>query len=160
MVPLVLVCSLVLVALFVGQYSGSASEPIQYYLLQWWSRWYPHLLGYHGCHVDLNGAKYRRDGYYVPCHWYVFLSVHLSPSLIPMSGGFYTLISRFIDPSWGFAMGWNYVAQWAVVLPLELTAAAFTVRYWDPNGTVNIAVWITIFFVVSREGFSMITVNQ
>ena len=66
-----------------------------------------------------------------------------------MSGGFYTLISRFIDPSWGFAMGWNYVAQWAVVLPLELTAAAFTVQYWDPNGTVNIAVWITVFFVVS-----------
>lgn len=64
-------------------------------------------------------------------------------------GGFYTLVSRFIDPAWGFAMGWNYVAQWAVVLPLELTAAAFTLQFWDPNGTVNIAVWITIFFVVS-----------
>jgi amino acid transporter len=27
--------------------------------------------------------------------------------LYPVSGGFYTLVSRFIDPSWGFAMGWN-----------------------------------------------------
>ncbi|KAM5375191.1 hypothetical protein ACJZ2D_006143 [Fusarium nematophilum] len=41
--------------------------------------------------------------------------------MFPVSGGFYIYSSRFIDPSWGFAMGWNYVAQWAVVLPLELT---------------------------------------
>ena len=25
--------------------------------------------------------------------------------MYPVSGGFYTLVSRFIDPSWGFAMG-------------------------------------------------------
>ncbi|KAK9893750.1 hypothetical protein P389DRAFT_155558 [Cystobasidium minutum MCA 4210] len=65
--------------------------------------------------------------------------------MYPVSGGFYTLVSRFVDASWGFAMGWNYVFQWAVVLPLELTAAAFTLQYWDKNGSVNIAVWITIF---------------
>jgi len=68
--------------------------------------------------------------------------------IYPVTGGFYTLVARFIDPSWGFAMGWNYVLQWAVVLPLELTAAAFTIGYWDPNGTISIAVWITIFFLV------------
>lgn len=32
--------------------------------------------------------------------------------LYPISGGFYTYSVRFIDPSWGFAMGWNYVFQW------------------------------------------------
>ena len=31
--------------------------------------------------------------------------------LYPVSGGFYTYSVRFIDPSWGFAMGWNYVFQ-------------------------------------------------
>jgi amino acid transporter len=41
--------------------------------------------------------------------------------MYPVSGGFYTLVSRFVDPSWGFAMGWNYVFQWAVVLPLEVS---------------------------------------
>jgi amino acid transporter len=30
----------------------------------------------------------------------------------------------------------------------KLTAAAFTLQYWDKNGTVNIAVWITIFAVI------------
>jgi amino acid transporter len=65
--------------------------------------------------------------------------------MYPVSGGFYTYSTRFIDPSWGFAMGWNYVAQWAVVVPLELTVAAITVNYW-PND-VSIGVWITVFYV-------------
>lgn len=30
--------------------------------------------------------------------------------MYPVSGGFYTYAVRFIDPSWGFAMGWNYVS--------------------------------------------------
>ncbi|KAL2175389.1 amino acid permease/ SLC12A domain-containing protein [Thermothelomyces heterothallicus CBS 202.75] len=65
--------------------------------------------------------------------------------MYPVSGGFYTYSTRFIDPSWGFAMGWNYVMQWAVVLPLELTVCAMTVQYW--NQEISVAVWITVFFV-------------
>ncbi|KAF2015825.1 hypothetical protein BU24DRAFT_347527 [Aaosphaeria arxii CBS 175.79] len=65
--------------------------------------------------------------------------------MYPVSGGFYTYSARFIDPSWGFAMGWNYVLQWAVILPLELTVAAITVNYWGSN--INIAVFITVFWV-------------
>ncbi|KAK8024887.1 Amino-acid permease INDA1 [Apiospora arundinis] len=65
--------------------------------------------------------------------------------MYPVSGGFYTYATRFIDPSWGFAIGWNYVMQWAVVLPLELTVCGFTVSYW--NQEVNVGAWITIFFV-------------
>jgi amino acid transporter len=30
--------------------------------------------------------------------------------MYPVSGGFYTYSTRLIDPSWGFAMGWNYVS--------------------------------------------------
>lgn len=66
--------------------------------------------------------------------------------MYPVSGGFYTYSARFIDPSWGFAMGWNYVFQWVVVLPLELTVCALTIKYW--NADVSPAVWITLFMVV------------
>ncbi|EON63395.1 hypothetical protein W97_02622 [Coniosporium apollinis CBS 100218] len=66
--------------------------------------------------------------------------------MYPVSGGFYTYSTRFIDPSWGFAMGWNYVFQWAIVLPLELTVAGITVEYWQVG--INVGVWITIFFLV------------
>lgn len=65
--------------------------------------------------------------------------------MYPISGGFYTYSTRFIDPSWGFAMGWNYVMQWAIVLPLELTVCGFTVQYW--NRDISIAVWISVFYV-------------
>lgn len=66
--------------------------------------------------------------------------------MYPVSGGFYTYSTRFIDPSWGFAMGWNYVFQWAIVLPLELTVSGLVVQYW--NQEVSVAVWITLFFLV------------
>ncbi|KAF2022571.1 amino-acid permease inda1 [Setomelanomma holmii] len=68
--------------------------------------------------------------------------------MYPVSGGFYTYSTRFIDPSWGFAMGWNYVFQWAIVLPLELNVAGLTVAYWDGVKDVSVAVWITVFWVV------------
>ncbi|KAH8593038.1 amino acid permease [Bisporella sp. PMI_857] len=63
--------------------------------------------------------------------------------MYPVSGGFYTYSTRFIDPSWGFAMGWNYVFQWAIVLPLELVVAALTVQWW--NKDITEAAWITLF---------------
>ena len=66
--------------------------------------------------------------------------------IFPSKGGPYEYASRFIDPIWGFAMGWNYTLQWIIVLPLELTAAAMTMKYWTPN--VPSYVWITVFFVL------------
>ncbi|TRM60925.1 amino acid permease/ SLC12A domain-containing protein [Schizophyllum amplum] len=66
--------------------------------------------------------------------------------MYPLSGGYYTLAGRFVDPSWAFAMGWNYVFSWVVTLPLEITVAVTTVNYW-PN-SVPVAGWITIFWVV------------
>ncbi|RSH87806.1 uncharacterized protein EHS24_000323 [Apiotrichum porosum] len=64
----------------------------------------------------------------------------------PVSGGFYTLASRMLDPAFAFSMGWNYLIQWAIILPLELTVANTTVQYW--NTSLSQAEWITIFFVV------------
>ncbi|KAH8788145.1 amino-acid permease inda1 [Diaporthe sp. PMI_573] len=66
--------------------------------------------------------------------------------MYPVSGGFYTLSTRFIDPSWGFAMGWNYVFQWAIVLPLELTVCGLVMRYWTPE--TNVGVWIAVFLII------------
>lgn len=66
--------------------------------------------------------------------------------VFPVSGGFYTLASRMLDPSFAFALGWNYVFQWAVVLPLEITVAGSTVQYWTDK--VHLGVWITIFTLV------------
>ncbi|KAJ3547145.1 hypothetical protein NMY22_g1763 [Coprinellus aureogranulatus] len=67
--------------------------------------------------------------------------------LYPVSGGFYTLAYRFLDPSFAFAMGWNYVFQWAITLPLEIVVAGQTVQYWGED-ILPLSAWITIFWVV------------
>ncbi|KAK1227092.1 Amino-acid permease inda1 [Marasmius sp. AFHP31] len=66
--------------------------------------------------------------------------------VFPVSGGFYTLSDRFIDSGFAFAMGWNYVLQWIVIVPLEVSVAATTVGYW--GHAVPVAALITIFWFV------------
>ncbi|KAG5367989.1 General amino-acid permease GAP1 [Yarrowia sp. C11] len=68
----------------------------------------------------------------------------------PVSGAFSTYFTRFIDPAWGFAMGWNYTLLWFAILPLELVAASITVEYWnEQNGTnINPAAWICLFWAL------------
>ncbi|KAG8691401.1 hypothetical protein FRC11_004401 [Ceratobasidium sp. 423] len=67
-------------------------------------------------------------------------------TLFPVSGGFTHYATRFIDPAVGFALGYNYWYSFAITLPTELTAAAIVIQYW--NTTINVAVWITILFVL------------
>lgn len=74
-------------------------------------------------------------------------------AIYPVAGSFYNYSIRFIDPAWGFAMGWNYAMNWLIVLPFELTTAGITIAFWtDPNDTgtpsISVGVWITIFLVL------------
>ena len=64
----------------------------------------------------------------------------------PVAGSFSAYSTRFLDPAWGFAMGWNYCLQWLIVLPLEIVAASITVGYW--NSQISRSVWVTIFLSV------------
>lgn len=53
----------------------------------------------------------------------------ISVALYPVAGSFFSYSVRFIDPGWGFAMGWNYAITWLVVLPFELTTAGITIAF-------------------------------
>ncbi|ORY69980.1 amino-acid permease inda1 [Pseudomassariella vexata] len=66
--------------------------------------------------------------------------------LYPVNGAFYTYVVRFIDPSWGFAMGWDYALAWLTVLPFELIAASITIQFWRTD--INMGVWVAVFLVV------------
>ncbi|GAA5984787.1 hypothetical protein JCM10908_003504 [Rhodotorula pacifica] len=69
-------------------------------------------------------------------------------TLYPVNGAFVHYASRFIDPSVGFALGWNYWYSWAVTIPTEIIAAALVLDYWPGAARVNVAVWITLWLVV------------
>jgi amino acid transporter len=83
--------------------------------------------------------------------------------LFPITVSFSAFATRFLNPAWGFAMGWNarfqhclvwrlanprqYALQWMVTLPLEIVAVAITIQYWN-SPISSSAVWVTIFLAL------------
>lgn len=55
-------------------------------------------------------------------------------------------VSRYVDPSLGFAAGWNYWYAYTMLVAAEASAAAIVIEYWKAH--VNVAVWIAIILVV------------
>src|ERR1700727_1701483 len=65
---------------------------------------------------------------------------------LPIPGSFEAYAERFIDPSLGFAVGWNYWFSWAITLAAELVAGALIVKFWFPHS--NSTFWAMGFFSV------------
>jgi amino acid transporter len=63
--------------------------------------------------------------------------------MYPINGAFTMYIVRFVDPSWGFACGWQYAISWLTVLPFEISAACNIIHYWSGSQGINNAAWIT-----------------
>ncbi|KAE8446456.1 hypothetical protein EG329_011919 [Mollisiaceae sp. DMI_Dod_QoI] len=66
-------------------------------------------------------------------------------TLFPVPGGFFEHCRMYTDEAWGGAMGWNYILQWLITLPLELVAASITLQYWSQP--LHHSVWVTLFLV-------------
>jgi len=41
--------------------------------------------------------------------------------MYPINGAYYEYSARFLDPSWGFALGWTYCISWMLTLPFEIS---------------------------------------
>src|SRR6202451_3128118 len=65
---------------------------------------------------------------------------------LPISGSFEAYAERFVDPSLGFAVGWNYWSSWAITLAAELVAGALIVQFWFPHSDSRL--WAMGFFAV------------
>lgn len=77
---------------------------------------------------------------------------------LPVSGSFATYGSRYVDPGFGFALGWNYWYNWAVTIAVDLVAAQLVMAYWIPdvNGMVWSALFLGLMFglnAISVKGF-------
>jgi lysine-specific permease len=65
---------------------------------------------------------------------------------LPIPGAFEAYAERFIDPSLGFAFGWNYWFSWAITVAAEFVASALIVQFWFPG--TNPTIWVAAFFVL------------
>ncbi|QIL46231.1 amino acid permease [Vagococcus coleopterorum] len=65
--------------------------------------------------------------------YFMMTSLGEMATYMPVSGSFSTYASRFIDPAFGFALGWNYWFNWAITLAVEINTAAIIMQYWLPD---------------------------
>lgn len=63
---------------------------------------------------------------------------------LPIPGSFEAHAERFVDPSLGFAVGWNYWFSWGITLAAELVAGALIVQFWFPHS--DSTLWVMGFF--------------
>ncbi|WP_195839327.1 amino acid permease [Mobiluncus porci] len=70
---------------------------------------------------------------------------------LPIAGSFGEYGRRFVSPSFGFAMGWNYWYNWAITVAAELSASALVMKYWLPDtpGWIWSALFLAILFTIN-----------
>jgi len=64
--------------------------------------------------------------------YFLMTSLGEMAAYMPSAGSFHVYGSNFVDPAFGFALGWNYWFSWAVTIAVELAAAAIIMHYWFP----------------------------
>ncbi|MDI3090340.1 amino acid permease [Priestia megaterium] len=78
--------------------------------------------------------------------YFLMTSLGEMAAFIPITGSFSTYTSRFVDPALGFAIGWNYWYNNAIVVALELAASSLIMRYWLPD--VPGIIWSVLFLAL------------
>lgn len=65
--------------------------------------------------------------------WMAMLALGELSASFPVQGSFYDFSVRFISESWGFAMGWNYVLNFALIVAFEMTVMMMIAELWVPG---------------------------
>lgn len=78
--------------------------------------------------------------------WGVALMTGEISAFMPVTGGFIRHATKFVQPAFGTAAGWNFWYTMAITAPAELAAAATVIEFW--NAEIDPAVWYTVFIVV------------
>ncbi|KAI3322372.1 amino acid permease/ SLC12A domain-containing protein [Xylariaceae sp. AK1471] len=71
----------------------------------------------------------------------------------PVTGSFYEFSVRFISPSWGFAMGWNYVLNFVFVVPFEIIVMIMCASFWNPDISASYLVFVFIIGLIIIYSF-------
>ncbi|HWK22538.1 MAG TPA: amino acid permease [Ureibacillus sp.] len=78
--------------------------------------------------------------------YFLMTSLGEMAAFMPTSGSFSTYATKFVDPAFGFAMGWNYWYNWAITIAAEISAVSLIMKYWFPNSSS--ALWTVLFIAV------------
>lgn len=65
--------------------------------------------------------------------YFLMTSLAEMAAYMPDAGSFKVYASKFVDPSFGFAIGWNYWYNWAITIAAELAAVVLIMKFWFPG---------------------------
>jgi len=88
--------------------------------------------------------------------YFLMTSLGEMAAFMPTSGSFSTYATRFVDPSLGFALGWNYWYNWAITIAAEIAAVSLIMKYWFPDSSS--IIW-TILFIAVVLAFNLLSVR-
>ncbi|MBU0437935.1 amino acid permease [Staphylococcus succinus] len=80
--------------------------------------------------------------------FFLMTSLGEMATYLPVSGSFSTYATRFVDPSLGFALGWNYWFNWVITVAADVTIAAQVIQYWTPLTGIPAWSWSCLFLII------------
>lgn len=80
--------------------------------------------------------------------FFLMTSLGEMATYLPVSGSFSTYATRFVDPSLGFALGWNYWFNWVITVAADVTIAAQVIQYWEPLQFLPAWAWSCLFMLI------------
>lgn len=93
--------------------------------------------------------------------YFLMTSLGEMASYHPSTGSFYLYATKYVDPAFGYALGWNYWYNWAITVASEISAASLVMHFWLP--TSSPFLWCTLFLslvvgfnAISTRGFGEI----
>ncbi|GAW17620.1 hypothetical protein ANO14919_070790 [Xylariales sp. No.14919] len=78
--------------------------------------------------------------------FFVMQSLGEMSTLFPVQGAFIELAGRFIDPAFGFSLGWNYWYQWVTNIANDYNNISLVLGFWATP--VPSYGWILIFWAL------------
>ncbi|WP_114571348.1 amino acid permease [Exiguobacterium flavidum] len=88
--------------------------------------------------------------------YFLMTSLGEMAAYMPVAGSFSTYGTKFVDPAFGFALGWNYWYNWAVTIAVELVAAEIVMKYWFPDVP---GFWWSALFLTLMVGLNYFSVK-
>ena len=88
--------------------------------------------------------------------YFLMTSLGEMAAYMPSSGSFSTYATKFVDPSLGFALGWNYWYNWAITIAAEIAAVSLIMKYWFPDSSS--LIW-TLLFIAVVLSFNLLSVK-
>lgn len=88
--------------------------------------------------------------------YFLMTSLGELAAYMPVTGSFSTYGQKYVEEGFGFALGWNYWYNWAVVIAVELVSAQLLMSWWFPD----MPGWIwNIFFLALMFALNFISVK-